>query len=245
MKKVIVGQSTKGQGLVEYVLIAALIISGVLIALEMTGYTLREAYCRAAEGLGSEKACAESEEEIYCEDDFTGSDGWPSQYGRWTNEDGQLCTGRNAKSYSACSESMKNNEDYSIKLDGAQLDKGNGYGLFFRGTDLDKRTDGYIVQYDPGWGGGSIIMRKWINGKETPPFAVKKMPGYDWYGEPHDMQLDVEGDTFTFILDGEEVLVGKDDTYTEGGVGLRSWDGTEVCFDNISIGELSAKTGEE
>ncbi len=243
MKKLIPRQSTKGQGLVEYVLIAALIIASVLVALELTGYTLRDAYCRAAQGLGSKKACAE--EEIYCEDDFASSDNWTSQYGNWKNKDGQLCTSKGAKSYNNCSQSMKNNKDYSIKLDGAQLDKGNGYGVFFRGTDMGSRTDGYIVQYDPGWRGGSIIMRKWVNGRELPPFAIKRMPGYDWHGEPHDLQLDVDGNTFTLSLDGEEVLVGQDDTYTEGGVGLRSWDSTKVCFDNITIGALSTNTGEE
>ncbi|MBT3313746.1 MAG: hypothetical protein HN390_03945 [Anaerolineae bacterium] len=243
MKKLITKQSTKGQGLVEYALIVALIIAGVLVSLEMTGYTLREAYCRAAQTLGSEQTCGE--EEIYCEDDFASADNWTSQYGTWTNSEGQLCTSAGAKNFNNCSQSMSNNEDYSIKLDGAQLDRGNGYGVFFRGTDMGGRTEGYIVQYDPGWGGGSIIMRKWVNGRELPPFAIKRMPGYDWFGEPHDIQLDVEGDTFTFTLDGEEVLVGQDDTYTEGGVGLRSWDGTEVCFDNLSIGELSTNTGEE
>ncbi|MCP4140270.1 MAG: DUF1080 domain-containing protein [Chloroflexi bacterium] len=242
MKKFIAKQSTKGQGLVEYVLIAAIIISGVLVALELTGYTLSEAYCRAGQALGSTKDCGA--EKIYCEDDFASADNWSSQYGSWTNSDGQLCTSRGAKNFSNCSQNMANNEDYSIKLDGAQLDKGNGYGLFFRGTDMGSRTDGYILQYDPGWRGGSIIMRKWINGRETRPFAIKKMPGYDWHGEPHDLQLDVEGNTFTVTLDGEEVLVGQDDTYTEGGVGLRSWNGTKVCFDNITIGELSTKTGE-
>ncbi len=232
-----------GQGIAEYILILGLIAAGVALSLELTGYSLRDAYCDVAASFGNESACDNAE--VYCQDDFTNMDGWSSQYGKWTNPDGKMCTSRGAKSYSTCSESMKNNSDYTIKLDGAQLDRGNGYGVFFRGTELDGRTDGYIVQYDPGWRGGAIIMRKWVNGRELPPFAVQRMPGYDWHGEPHDLQLDVQGDTFILFLDGEKTLVGQDDTYTEGGVGFRSWDGSEVCFDGISVGQLSSANGGE
>ena len=31
---------------------------------------------------------------------------------------------------------------------------------------MDRATDGYVVQYDPDWRGGAIIMRKWVNGRE-------------------------------------------------------------------------------
>ncbi len=243
MKKNIVKESSRGQGLVEYALIAALIISSVILALNAMGYSLRDVYCQVGESMGNENLCAEGE--VYCQDDLSTLDSWTSQYGKWKNEDGKLCTSRGAKNFNNCSQDMKNNSDYTVNLSGAQLDKGNGYGIFFRGTEMGGRTDGYIVQYDPGWRGGSIIMRKWVNGRELPPFAVKRMPGYDWHGEPHDLKLEVQGDTFTLSLDGEEVLVGQDDTYDEGGVGFRSWDSTEVCFDDISIEESSSQTGGE
>ena len=226
-----------GQGLVEYVLILALISLGVAATLELTGYSVRDAYCAAAEGLGATNACADTR--VYCEDDFSSMDDWDSQYGKWSSSDDQMCTSRGAKAYSTCAETLPTS-DYTVNLDGAQLDRGNGYGVFFRGSEMDGKTNGYIVQYDPGWGGGAIIMRKWVNGRELPPFAVQRMPGFDWTGEPHDIQLDVQGDTFTVSIDGAEILVGQDDTYSEGtGVGLRSWDGTEVCFDGMSVTELS------
>lgn len=233
---------SKGQGLIEYALILALIAVGSLIALEVTGYSVRDVYCKVAEGFGAEDACAG--EQVYCEDEFDNLDNWVAQYGSWTNEDGKMCTSAGAKNYSACSESMSNMFDYTINVSGAELSNGNGYGIFFRGTDMGSSTDGYIVQYDPGWGGGAIIMRKWINGRETSPFATKRLPGYDWYSEPHDLKIDVRGDTFTVYLNGEEVLVGQDDTYSEGGIGTRSWDGSSVCFDGIKVGEVSSQ-GEE
>ncbi len=240
MKKNILRNNTKGQGLVEYALIAVLVAMSIMLALNAMGFSLYDTYCSIAKSIGNEDACAG----VYCQDDFSTYDNWTSQYGGWETKDGKLCTSRSAKNLNNCSQDMTNNKDYTVNLSDAQLDKGNGYGVFFRGTEMDGRTNGYIVQYDPGWGGGSIIMRKWVNGRELPPFAVKKMPGYDWSGEPHDMKLDVEGDTFTVYLDGEKVLVGQDSTYDEGGVGLRSWDSTEVCFGEFSIDSLVNNTGE-
>lgn len=243
MKKHLHKTISRGQGLIEYLLLIVLVIMGITVALELTGYSVRDVYCNVAENLGAENVCAE--EQIYCQDDFSTMEGWESRYGKWTNPDGKICTSRGARNYNTCSESMQNNSDYTIKLGGAELTQGNGYGVFFRGTEMDGRTDGYIVQYDPGWGGGAIIMRKWVNGRELPPFAVKRLPGFDWYGGAHDIQLDVQGNTFTLSIDGEEVLVGQDDTYSEGGVGFRSWDNTKVCFDDISIGELSTSVGDQ
>ncbi|MBT3339197.1 MAG: DUF1080 domain-containing protein [Anaerolineae bacterium] len=241
MKTFVSYKSQQGQGLVEYALILMLVIVGVAGVLQVTGYSVRDVYCAAAEGLGANEACAQ--EQVYCEDDFATLDDWETNWGNFSNIDGKMCTSGWAKNYSKCSQDMANMSDYTIDLSGAELTRGNGYGVFFRGTDLDGRTDGYIVQYDPGWRGGSIIMRKWVNGSELYPFATKRLPDYDWYNESHDMKIDVSGNTFTIYLNGEEVLVGQDDTYSEGGIGLRSWNGTEICVDNLSVGELSANEG--
>ena len=235
-------KASRGQGLTEYVLILASIVVGALLVLELTGYSVRDVYCTAARGLGAEDVCAG--EQVYCQDDFVNLDNWETNWGTFTNQDGQICTSGSAKNYNTCSQNMDNMSDYSVTLTDAQLNAGNGYGVFFRGTDLDGRTDGYIVQYDPGWGGGSIIMRKWIDGRELPPFATYRMPDYDWYSEPHDLRVDVNGNTFTVYLNDEKVLVGEDDTYTEGGVGLRSWDSTEICLDGIAISEVNEEGAE-
>lgn len=233
MSEFFAGKHERGQGMTEYVLVLALILVTVLVSMRLTGYNLRDIYCAAAQGLGVTEACAG--ERVYCEDEFANLDNWKSNWGTFTIEDGKICTSGSAKNYNTCSQNMENMSDYTIKVINAELNQGNGYGIFFRGTELNGQTNGYIVQYDPGWGGGSIIMRKWINGRELPPFATKRMPGYDWYSEPHDIQVNVQGNTFTVYLNGEEVLVGQDDTYTEGGIGLRSWDDTQVCLDAIKV----------
>ena len=230
-------KSERGQGLTEYVLILALTLVTAITAMELTGYSVREVYCNVAKSLGFEGTCAGKR--IYCQDDFENLDKWVTNWGTFTNQDGKMCTSRGAKNYSNCSTQMPNNTDYSVYVSGTELTRGNGYGVFFRGTELDGRTNGYILQYDPGWGGGAIIMRKWINGRELPPFAVKRLPGYDWYGEAHDIRIDVQGNTFTAYLNGEEILVGQDDTYTEGGIGIRSWDNSQTCIDSITVGQLN------
>ncbi len=235
-------RAVKGQGLTEYALILALLVATAIAAMQITGYDVRDVYCLAAQGLGMDQAC--TEERVYCEDDFSSLDAWQSNWGNFTNTNNQLCTSGWAKNYNTCSQSMPNMSDYSVKISAAHLMRGNGYGVFFRGTELAGRTNGYIVQYDPGWGGGAIILRKWINGRELYPFATHRMPGFDWYSEPHDLRVDVRGNTFTVYLDGEQIITAQDDTYPEGGIGLRSWDGTNVCMDGVEITELPKEGAE-
>jgi hypothetical protein len=58
---------------------------------------------------------------------------------------------------------------------------------------------------------------------------------YDWYSNAHQIQLSVIGNNFTVNIDGQEMMTATDDTYTEGGIGLRTWDDTEACFEGIKI----------
>jgi hypothetical protein len=99
--------------------------------------------------------------------------------------------------------------------------------------------NGYSFQYDPGYYPGSFIFRKWVNGREiATPFAVSKAPGFDWYSAPRDVRVVVKGDTFTAYVDGQPVLTAQDSTYTSGGTGLRTWDSTQVCFDQFGLNSL-------
>lgn len=224
-----------GQGLVEYALLLALIAIGVVLILQLFGISVRDVYCDAAAALGGGEACAEQER---CVDDFVGDGGeWNNRWGKWEVKDDQMCTSHGALSFNGCTmNDGSSNKDYTIKLDGATLKRGNGYGVFFRTTKPDKRFNGYTFQYDPGYAGGAFIFRKWVHGRELRPFAVTSARGYDWYNTPRDIEIVVKGNTFTAYIDGEAVLTGTDDTYSEGGVGLRSWDGTQVCFDRFAIG---------
>jgi hypothetical protein len=127
--------------------------------------------------------------------------------------------------------------DYTITVNGAVLNQGNGYGIWFRATNVEK-VNGYTFQYDPGHGYGAFIMRKWVNGNELSPFAVAYAPGYNWTTTPRQVQIVAKGNTFTAYVDGKQVLQGTDSTYTQGGVGFRTWDNTTARFGNISVDPL-------
>jgi fructan beta-fructosidase len=220
----------KGQGLIEYAIVLALVAVTTGLTLKATGTNLKSTFCDITAGLGAEAgACGGS----LFQDDFTGDSlsDWVVQKGKWYPEDGKLCGGPGeGQIYKDLPAS-----DYTINIRGATLEKGDGFGVFFRASDY-KKVNGYSFQFDPGYGSGEFIMRKWARGNEFSPFAREKPSGsFNWHKVPHDVSLEVKGDTFSVYIDDELVVEGSDSTYTEGGVGLRTWDGTRVCFDSISV----------
>jgi hypothetical protein len=226
------------QGIVEYVLILALVASVAALSLQLTGTSLQEVFCQVVDGLGfSSKRC----DRAYCQSSFDSLDGWQSVRGLgWETRDGQLCNTSNmAQNYLYNQCSMQNlPSDYSVRIKGAILAQGDGYGIFFRVQNYTGRPDGYTFQYDPGLG-GAFAVRKWVNGYEiNPPLVRKVVPGYTWRDVPRDLEVQVKGNTFTAFVDGQEVLTFTDPDYTSGGVGLRTWDKTAVCMDGFSIEPL-------
>lgn len=229
---------TPAQGLVEYALLLALVALAAMFILRLNGLTVAQAYCNVAAQLGSTQAC----EKAYCQDDFSGgSENWSGVNGQpapgnWKFKDGQLCGAGGANLFNSCSMESMQATDYTIHLEDVVLNKGNGYGVYFR-TALGQgnQYNGYTFQYDPGYGSGAFLMRKWVNGKELPPFAVASAPNFDFYGELHDIDVIVSGSTYTAKIDGVVVLVGHDSSYTSGGAGLRAWDSTNVCLGGFGI----------
>lgn len=225
---------SKGQGLVEYALLIGLIVVGTVLTLQLTGVRLSDVYCRAASAFGGEGVCGGVK--YACEDTFNaGLDNWVKGQGAWQSKNESACASGVGMIFDKCSADLKP-KDYTVQVSGAHLTKGNGYGVFFR-TTLDEKGqfNGYTFQYDPGYGGGAFIFRKWVNGRELSPFAVAPAKGYDWYGAPKDVTISVQGNQFTAYIDGVPVLTASDSSYTEGGAGLRSWDSSQVCVDNFSI----------
>jgi hypothetical protein len=221
-----------GQGLLEYVVLIALISIGIALVLNLYGLSVRDVYCNIADKISSGDSCKVAQ---ICQDDFsTDFKGWSTLEGSGGSvQNGQLCPSNYTRALNTCSKS-KRLKDYTYKLNGANLKSGNGYGLIFRAENTKSGMNGYVFQYDPGY--GAFIFRKWANGVElNPPFAVAPAKGYDWYNVPRDVQVDVKGDTFTAYVDGKPVLTAKDSAYTSGGAGLRTWDSTQVCFDQFGI----------
>ncbi len=224
--------------MVEYsLLITAVALTAVGI-LSLLGVQVGTVLCDVAEGLGTKAMC----NSLLFFDDFSqGRDRWRSFYGHddnWTfttDDNPKLChTGSGGDVLLANGSEGSN---YKVTTD-ANLTSGNGYGLFFRTTKNENdRIEGYTFQYDPGYRGGQFIMRKWVNGYELwPPFATASPPsGYDWHNTDRKVEVDVNEDVFTVFIDGQEVLVGTDDSFPEGGAGIRSWSSSNACFDNFTV----------
>lgn len=166
-------------------------------------------------------------------DDFTNFSlsNWYISWGKWESTDGVLY-GENESSVFA---KNFNGENYTIAITNANLSKGDGFGIWFRVKNYI-RPEGYIFQFDPGYGSGAFLFRKWVNGQElSTPIAISYASGYDWYGEDHQIQISVIGDTFIAYVDGKEVVSVSDSTYIEGTIGFRTWDNSRATFDDISI----------
>jgi len=223
---------TSGKGLVEYVLLLGLAVIGIALVLQLAGVRVSDIYCNIADALPGGDSCSQKE---LCADDFSANlSGWITRQGTAGGvQGGKYCPPSYSLMLNKCS--MSNSpKDYTIGLDGAQLNSGNGFGIMFRVQELSTGLAGYAFQYDPGLGG--FVFRKWAHNVEiNPPLAFVRAPGYDWFGEPHDIQIKVQGDKFTAYIDGVAVLTAQDSSYVSGGGGLRTWDSTQACFDDFEI----------
>lgn len=221
--------NTVAQAFIEYGLILGLLMATVILSLAAMGVSTRDVYCTIAKSLADNPvSCAH-----YFVDDFSNLSAWTIVNGNWRNENEQLCGGgREGRIFVPLSES-----NYAINVRMALLQQGNGYGIYFRATNFD-RVDGYTFQYDPGYSPGAFLFRKWVRGNELSPFARANAPGYNWHNVSRQIRIEVNGNTFTAYVDGQKVLTGSDSTYTYGGVGFRTWDATQACFDDLSIDPL-------
>ncbi len=212
-----------GQSFVEYMLLLTLIAGTVILSLRALGITVRDIYCLVAGSLGLDQSCGH-----YFYDPFDTLEAWNIVNGKWTTRNGKLYGGPGEGRIFVGIPA----NNYVITLRSAVLETGNGYGVFFRVTNAP-RFNGYSFQYDPGY--KAFIYRKWVNGYELPPFAVARAPNYEWYGYPRDIQIVVRGNTFTTYIDGQPILTATDDSYRQGGIGLRVWDATQANFEAISV----------
>ncbi len=227
-----------GQSLAEYALLITAVGLTAVGILSLLGVQVGDVMCRAVEGLGADGVC----DNTLFSDDFSQTmDNWRSFYNQLDNweitdeDDAQLCHVGDGGDFLLAENS--NGEDYRVSTD-ANLDSGNGYGLLFRASENENgRLEGYTLQYDPGYGGGQFIMRKWVNGYELwPPFATASPPDdFQWHDVDRQIEVEVEGDTFTTYVDGEKIMEAQDDTFPDGGAGLRTWSSSQVCFDNFTV----------
>ncbi|MCP4138886.1 MAG: hypothetical protein GY755_01090 [Chloroflexi bacterium] len=241
MKK---GKTFSGQGFVEYALILAGVALAAILILNISGISLREAYCRAVASLGG--ACDENKDCSFAFDNSSDLDAWESNSdSELSLEDGKACItgdGKSAQSYlnSRCSDSLLS-DDYTISLSDVTVDKAidnnqnTGFDTWFRAKD-DK--NGYLFIYNS----RTNYVRFWkiVNGKWV-RLAQKKVPS-DWGNQELDFKIDVKGDTFTAYQDGEKLLEASDSAYTEGQIGMRNKPSSKSCVGDISVETISEET---
>jgi len=217
-----------GAGMVEYAVLIAVLVLAVVLALNYLGDTLGKNFSDT----GTTLAIGESDRPVSFADKFDDLDDWHKVQGKWKIERGKLQGGKGESRIF----SNAGGKDYVVTIDSVELKKGKGYGIYFRATDV-KKVNGYTFQFDPGYGMGAFLFRKWTKGRERGPFARQWAPKFDWNKE-HRIRLEIKGNTFTAFVNGKEVLTGSDDTYSEGVVGLRTWSNSKVSFDNLSVASL-------
>jgi len=239
-------QETKresGQGLVEYALILVLVSLVVIGSMSAMGISLRDVFQNITDAFNGSKA-VDALQNFYTntfdEDmsDWTTAK-WKKNFGgRWRVQDGKLVGDRFAATFL----DDFDQEDYTLTATGITFDNDKknwlGGGLFFR-TDPDT-GNGYVFEIEKRNNGHDteIYFRKWINGYQIdPPLASAPIPaGFD-FDNLTDIQIQVDGETFTAFMDGNQVLQTSDSTYKSGTVGVASNDGSRMEVDDIRIDE--------
>ncbi|MCK5054045.1 MAG: DUF1080 domain-containing protein [Anaerolineales bacterium] len=240
-KKQRIKRLESGQGLVEFALLIAIIIAGSLIGLAATGTSTMDLYCSALGILNVEPASCQAQDLLA--ENFDIFDAWNITSGKhWELVAGKLFVGPGGEHRAFTGD--ENWEDYTINIADAVLDRGNGYGVYFRVSE-EPDINGYAFQYDPGYqqglpGGGkngAFIIRKIVDGRELwPPLAVEPAPvDYEWRDISRKVSVQLDGDTFTAYIDDQEVVQATDDSYSEGRIGLHTWGGSEASFDGLTV----------
>jgi len=242
----------KGQGLVEYSLILAMLVVTTLLSLNLMGISVQDAY----ENIVNQFSGDEIDQcQTYYENTFDGDlDDWtrlePDKLwgfwkGNFKTQDGQLI----GNSLSALILDQYSGNDYLININNPTLQQTrktyNGYGVTFRSNyDSKDRLDGYMFEFErvnPS-DQGTMYFSAWQKGYQIrPPLAeVSVPPGFDW-NNPGDLSINVSGNTFTAYLNGEKVLQAQDDTYAEGKVGLAVNQGSKLILNGFGIDDIACQ----
>lgn len=225
--------SEKGQGLIEYALMMALLVLVVILALSLTGTSLADVYCSVVRQIAPDNASSCS---VYVEEEEAVTlKNWVLVYGKadWSINDDQIEMRGGDQRIVNTAELP---DDYRVIVNPAVLEGGPGYGILFRQTPNGSSYSGYSFQVDKGLGNKFAFRRFDRNGVElNPPLAVVNTPGkFDWQG-PHKIEVEVRGSTFKAYIDGQLVLTATDSTYPTGKAGLRTWNGAKATFGSFTV----------
>ncbi len=131
--------------------------------------------------------------------------------------------------------------DYTLSLTGrftgGYVNGNSGYGIYYRADQTqgykDPGVSGYAFQFDTGL--NAFVVRIVSNGNESRPIQKVFFPnGFDIYA-PHAITISVQGDRHLIQVDGATVMDFRDDTYTNGSAGLRTWNQSGAEFTDIAV----------
>lgn len=171
--------------------------------------------------------------------DFSSNTNVNTLTGLWDTINGQLTptkTGENRALFNNTS-----GADYNIKIDATYLSGSvgqSGYGIYYRAT-ASVNISGYCFQFDPS-AGNKFLVRTWSNGKEN----MKEIASVDMKSvlgssfnptATHNIEIEVIGTQQVIKVDGFQVLKFSDSTFTEGSVGVRTWNNTKAEFSEVTV----------
>jgi len=224
----------RGVAAKEYALVLALIAVAVISIVTVLGASVAGVFEQAVDPMLTPPAGGQPDWSEDFEDPELPNWDWNHSHG-WQENNGQLVMGPQGEVRGFSGDATWS--DYTVQVR-AVLYQGRGYGIYFRATGAPRTVNAYIFQYDPGYDQprGSFLFRKIVDGRERSPFARIRAPeGFEWRNVWRDIQINVEGDTFTAYIDGQPVLQASDDSYPVGRVGLRTWWSCLAGFDDFQV----------
>jgi len=233
-------QGETGQSLVEYSLLLTLVAVIVLGGVWLMGVQVRRTYGAATTGIADVEVEPTPQPTPLATPPSTSWDDWhKARGGGWSAEEERYCVREQGEHRSFFG--AENWTDYVVRLT-ANLYQGDGFGVFFRATLVDQ-VNGYLFEYAPGgrcFGQeGCFFFRKVVEGRVLYPFAQSTAAAaYEWHNTVREVEVRVEGDSYTAFIDGEEVLKASDGDHTRGQAGLRTWDGSQACFWDFTVAFL-------
>ncbi|MGB7594130.1 MAG: hypothetical protein WBL80_01020 [Erysipelotrichaceae bacterium] len=169
---------------------------------------------------------------------FFAKDNIQSLKGSWKTGNGVLspvAAGENRAIFGGTS-----GTDYTIEINVAYLGgnpKRSGYGIYYRVSD-GKDLSGYVFQFDPGKG-NIFAVRTVVKGRESKIIHFTSMvetmgSGFD-ITAPHDIKIVVAGQSHVISVDGVQVLIFTDATFSSGSVGVRTWNDSIIRFNKVIV----------
>lgn len=235
--------SQAGQSVVEYAVIIALVIVGMILAVTVFGEELEAAYCGIANALGAENCSFQAEAAVPCDFQFEEGD----NFDNWITAGGYGQTVEIKGGYAVfsggqrgqmlytheCSEEYGNND---IVIDAKEVTvepiKGFGISTFILMFRSQGTNNGYkFVYYPPPW--NLMVVYTVYEGRHI-------LLDYGWApgemrSQPNDFQIRVVGNEITAYINNQFVLQGFDSKYPEGSVGIHNGSNTRTTIGSFTV----------